>query len=89
MPIDPNIPLMARPTVPVQSPIEALSQVLQIRNAQQQQQSGALELQEKKNTADSKKPPPKSGDGERSVIDLTIEAALNRLEEELIRRRAG
>ncbi len=48
MPIDPNIPLMARAPVQVQSPIEALSQVLQIRNAQQQQQSGALELQEKK-----------------------------------------
>ncbi len=48
-----------------------------------------LELQEKKIVQDGKKPPPKSGDGERSVIDLTIEAALNRLEEELTRRRAG
>ncbi len=46
-----------------------------------------LDLQEKKIAADKAKPPAKGG--ERSVVDLTIERALERLEEELTRRRAG
>lgn len=46
MPIDPSIPLQVRPPTQI-DPMGVLGKVLTLRNAQQQQQAGALDLQEK------------------------------------------